>query len=243
MHIPPPDARAIRASLPAALVPLLDGLPLHRVARALWLVDGRLPGLATVVEAVHRRHNVSAILRSCDAFGVHEAHLVTNAFKPNKGAARGAERWLELTLHADTAGCVEGLRSRGFRLYVADLDGGAVAPEEVPVDRPVALLFGSELRGVSAVARDLADGVVTVPMRGVGESLNVSVAAAITLRAVSERRRAWCVERGEPLGVPDPGRERFLRAFLERERARRWADAGDVGVGGPDDDAEGEGWG
>ena len=71
-----------------------------RKARVRAALEHRLGSVVTVVEAVHRRHNTSAILRSCEAFGVHEVHMVTGPFRPAKGAARGAERWLDLRLHA-----------------------------------------------------------------------------------------------------------------------------------------------
>lgn len=150
----------------------------------------RLGSVVVVCEAVHRRHNVSAILRSAECFGVHEVHLVMGRFRPSRGAARGAERWLELHLQVDSRTCLQGLKDRGFRIYVADLDPAAHSPDSLPVDGPVALLFGSELVGVSDEARALADGAVQVPMHGLTESLNVSVAAACVLQRVTERRRA-----------------------------------------------------
>ena len=75
--------------------------------------------------------------------------MVIGTFKPSKGAARGSERWLELNRHERLIDCVTELKSRGFRLYVADLDASAMSPDQVPVDQPVAILFGSELEGVS----------------------------------------------------------------------------------------------
>ena len=191
----------------------------RRVRLCLDLLDRRLKGITVIGEAIHRRHNVSAILRSAEAFGIHEAHLVTNDFKPSVGAAKGAERWLELVFHDTTADCFAALRERGHRIWIGDLGEGAVPPSEVPVDRPIALLFGSELSGVSPEAREAADGIVQVPMRGVTQSLNVSVAAALTLHTVCERRRA----QPGAVGIEGEARTRFRRRFLERERSRRRA--------------------
>lgn len=161
----------------------------RRQERVRGVLSERLGSLVVVVEAVNRRHNVSAILRSAEAFGLHEVHLVTGAFKPSRGAARGAERWLELHRHSSVEACFDALRARGLTLWVADLAPGAHTPEQVPVDDPLAVLFGSELTGVSETARAMADGVVSVPMHGLTESLNVSVAAACTLHRLAERRR------------------------------------------------------
>jgi tRNA (guanosine-2'-O-)-methyltransferase len=213
------DRAALLQRLPADLRPLAQGVTDRRLERLLDVLDVRIGGLAVVAEAVNRRHNVSAILRSAEAFGLHEAHLICNDFRPVVGAAKGAQRWLDLTLHDTTADCVAALRARGHRLYVCDLADDAVTPDQVPVDRPVALLFGSELHGVSPAARELADGVVKLPMVGVTQSLNVSVAAAIILQ-IAARRRAEVVG----YGSLDPERRHvFLSRFLSSEALRKKA--------------------
>mgnify|MGYP001240918268 CR=1 FL=1 len=152
-------------------------------------------------------------MRSAEAFGVDDVHLITNSFRPAPGAARGTERWVQIRRHDTTSGCLESLKEQGFRIFVCDLDEDAYAPETVPVDAPVALVFGSELQGVSRDARELADGVVQVPMRGFAESLNVSVAAALTLRPVCARRRALV---GEGDLTVDAQRARLIE-WIERE--------------------------
>lgn len=191
-----------------------------RKARVREALEHRLGSVVTVVEAVHRRHNTSAILRSCEAFGVHEVHMVTGPFRPAKGAARGAERWLELQLQDSVEASLDALRSRGFRIVVADLQDRAYTPDSVPVDGPLAVVFGNELEGVSDAARSRADGAITVPMMGLTESLNVSVAAACILQRVTTRRR-------QHLGVAgDLSTERkasFDRMWQEREDAIRLA--------------------
>jgi tRNA (guanosine-2'-O-)-methyltransferase len=161
-----------------------------RIARVEAALAARLGSVVAVAESVRRRHNASAILRTCEAFGVHEVHLVTAGFKASPGAARGAERWVRRRRFDTTTASLTELKARGFRIYVADLLPGALTPETVPVDGPVALVFGSEVRGVSDEARGLADGAVMIPMYGLTGSLNVSVSAAILLRTITERRRA-----------------------------------------------------
>ena len=205
--------------LPEDLRDLAVGIRPQRLERCLDLLDSRLDSVVFVAEAVHRRHNVSAILRSAEAFGVHEAHLVTPAFHPSKGAAKGSERWMDIQLHDDTETCLAGLKKRGFRVFVADLDERAAAPGGLSVEEPVALLFGGELMGVSEKARSLADGAVCIPMRGVTQSLNVSVAAAVVLNTVCENRRKRF---GAP-GIQGEARHRFLEQFLHRERQRKSA--------------------
>jgi len=205
------------AQIPEDLHERASALLPRRIQRCLDLLDGRVSGLCVAAEAVYRRHNVSAILRSAEAFGLHEAHLICNDFEPSHGAAKGAERWLDLNFHDKTEDWVAQMRERGIRVYVADLADEAFTPETVPVDEPLAVLFGGELAGVSEEAKSLADGVICMPMRGVTQSLNVSVAAAVVLNRLAERRRQ------EPgcIGIHGEQRAAFVRNFIEREFARR----------------------
>jgi tRNA (guanosine-2'-O-)-methyltransferase len=167
-----------------------DTITPARRERVEAMLSRRLGSVVAVAESVRRRHNASAILRTCEAFGVHEVHLVTAGFRPSAGAARGAERWVHRRRFDTTTASLSELKARGFRIYVADLLPGAYTPESVPVDRPIAVVFGSEVRGVSDEARSLADGAIMIPMVGLTGSLNVSVSAAIILRTLTDRRRA-----------------------------------------------------
>jgi tRNA (guanosine-2'-O-)-methyltransferase len=182
----------------------------------------RIDSVRCAIEAVHHRHNISAVLRTCDALGLSNVHLVEGHFAPSKGTTRGAERWLELHRHANPRDAIAAIRDAGFAIWVADLAAPPVAPEQVPVDRPVCLWFGAELIGVGPEARAAADGVVTIPMRGFAQSLNVSVAAAVTLRAVAERSRATL---GERALLSPSVRAETLSAWLAREEAIGEADA------------------
>jgi len=189
----------------------------QRQNRVREMLQRRLASVSVVVESVHRRHNVSAILRSAEAFGVHDIHMVTGGFRPSKGAARGSERWLQFHRHAEITTCVQTLKDDGFQLFVADFEEGAWTPDTVPVDSPIAVLMGAELTGVSDVAKELADGIVTIPMPGLTSSLNVSAAAAILLHRVTTRRRA-VVGGGD---LPKERQEHFFQNWLERESISR----------------------
>jgi tRNA (guanosine-2'-O-)-methyltransferase len=162
----------------------------RRRRRVQSVLQRRLGSVVVVLEAVNRRHNASAILRSCECFGLHEVHLIARNFKPSKGAARGSERWLEVVPHLDSTSCIEGLKARGFSVYAADIADDAHSPDSLPIEGKVAILMGAELTGVSDEARGLVDGFICVPMRGMTESLNVSVAAACIISRVAERKRA-----------------------------------------------------
>ncbi len=177
------------------------------------MLSRRLGSVVVVLEAVHRRHNASAILRSCECFGVHEVHMITKGFKPSKGAARGSERWLNIHRWDSVDDAVGALKQRGFQVYVADLMDDAYSPNTVPIDGNVAILMGAELTGVSDRARELCDGAVCVPMHGLTESLNVSVAAACILQRVTERVRA---QNGGG-NLPHAEQEAFFAEWTVRE--------------------------
>lgn len=177
----------------------------------------RLGSVVVILEAVHRRHNASAILRSCECFGIHEVHLVAGQFRPSKGAARGAERWLDVHHWEGTSAAIAALRARGFQIFIADLVADAHSPDTLPLDGPVAILMGAELTGVSDEARALADGAICVPMQGLTESLNVSVAAACILQRVTERKRAQ-LGGGD---LPEARQQAFFSAWHDREITAR----------------------
>lgn len=201
--------------LPASLHQAALDLEPRRLRKALDLLNHRIGDVAVVLEAVRRRHNSSAILRSIEAFGFHQAHLVTNAFRPAPGASRGAERWLDLNLHATSDDCLDVLEAQGYETWVADFNEGAVPPWEVPTDRKISLVFGSEVVGVSAAARARAKGTVFIPTVGVTQSLNVSAAASIILAQVSQSRRAAGISH-----LTEEQRIRFLTRFVNREHGR-----------------------
>lgn len=165
--------------------------PNARAERLRRVAEARLGWVRCAVEHVHHRHNTSALLRTCDAMGVHRVHLVGDErFRASVGPARGADRWLDLRPHRTAVEAVEALRRDGVRLVVADLADDALPPEAVPLDRPVCLWFGAEVLGVDPWVRSVADAVVTVPMHGFAQSLNVSVAAGMVLHTVATRARA-----------------------------------------------------
>jgi len=157
------------------------------------LVAGRrLAGLTVVLDRVHDAHNISAALRSCDGFGVQHVHLIGDEaeLSPNRLITRGCQKWLALHYHADANSCADTLRASGFELWAAMPDRDARPLSGLDFSRRVALVFGAERAGVSEDLRSLCAGAYFIPMAGFSESLNVSVAAAISLYvATSERRR------------------------------------------------------
>ncbi len=168
----------------------------ERRARIDDVVAGRTRTLTVVLEAFGDPQNVNAVLRTCEAVGVQEVHVVEGPMKPydrNKKISQNADKWLELRRWRSTGECLSHLESRGFRIYATHLGEGAVPLQALSFAEPVALVFGNESRGVSEEALRRAQARFAIPMRGFVQSLNVSVAAAVTLFRAVERREA---ERG-----------------------------------------------
>lgn len=183
------DRRSVRPGDPGFLVP-------ERKARIDQVVANRTRTLTVVMEALCDPQNVNAVLRTCEAFGIQDLHVIEGVMKPydrNKKVSQNADKWLDVHRWKATRACLEHLKAEGFAVYATHLDGGSRALSELSFAGKVALVLGNEHRGVSAEALELADARYAIPMRGFVQSLNVSVAAAISVAAAVDRR---LVERG-----------------------------------------------
>ena len=171
------------------LRPYVSTLRQSRLEQAL---ASRTQDVCVVLEDIHSEHNAAAVLRSADAFGLLEAHLipVTLGFRVSRKVSIGAHKWLDVRRYDDAENAYATLRARGFEVWASAIRGAAVPLSEVPIDRPTALVFGNEHAGLSEAAIDAADGRFHIPMTGFVESLNVSVAAAITMHDIARRRHA-----------------------------------------------------
>lgn len=147
--------------------------------------------LTVVMENIHDPHNVSAMLRTCDASGVMEVQLVYSDEEfPDIGkkSSASAKKWVERKKFKGVSECYTKLKKDGFTVYATRIGEESKTPYQLDLTRKVALVFGNEHRGVSDEAAKLADGLVQIPMFGMIESLNVSVACAVLLyEAVRQR--------------------------------------------------------
>ena len=181
----------------------------RRAERLRQVLSMRRPDLTVVLENVHDPHNVSAVLRSCDAVGVLRVELLYTVEKfprIGKKSSSSANKWLDLRRHTSVAGCYSLLREEGFRIYATRLGGASVPLYELDLSRPSALVFGNEHRGVSPEAAEAADGNFHIPMVGMIQSLNVSVAAAVALYEAHRQRLASGVEGKKGLGAEELAR-------------------------------------
>ncbi|HET9017321.1 MAG TPA: RNA methyltransferase [Thermomicrobiaceae bacterium] len=179
----------------------------------------RQPDLTVVIENVHDPHNISAVLRSCEAVGVPAVHLVyTVEARPelSRITSASALKWLEVVHHPDIPACYAALRAGGFTIYATHLGVASRDLYDLDLTAPVALVFGNEQRGVTDEALAGADGSVVIPMMGMVRSLNISVACAVSLyEALRQRRAAGAYDRAR---LPEAEIEERLIGWLQRER-------------------------
>ncbi len=173
----------------------------------------RRDDLVVVLENIHDAHNASAVLRSCDAFGVGAIALcyTDEEFpKISSGVAANVQKWLQLERYGSVKECVAALRARQLRIHATELGGEPTNYLEVDWTQPAAIVLGNEHRGCSAEMLAAADVRVAIPMLGFVESLNVSVAAAVLLAEASRQRRTkqppWA-----------PSKAAVLQEWIERE--------------------------
>jgi tRNA (guanosine-2'-O-)-methyltransferase len=154
------------------------------------VLEQRQPDLTVLLEQVHKPHNLSAILRSCDAVGVLEAHCVAlhGRVPTFNDTSASADKWVPLRVHATTLEAITELKSRGMQIVATHLSEQSLDYREVDYTRPSCVLLGAERWGLTPEAAELADQNVIVPMMGMVSSLNVSVAAAVILFEAQRQR-------------------------------------------------------
>ncbi|MDF1563233.1 MAG: RNA methyltransferase [Deltaproteobacteria bacterium] len=176
--------------------------------------------LLPLLQGIHDPHNQAAVIRSSEALGIQEIHVVDSVkapFRPSPRVTQSTHRWTEVHVHPEPEVAVERLRARGFSVLATALRDDALPLHEVDFKRPTAVLLGNESTGLSEELVDAADGAVMIPIYGLAQSYNVSVAAALTLAAaVEQRRRAW----GSP-GDLDEASKALLRLRYYRSAAGR----------------------
>lgn len=163
------------------------------------LVEKRTRYMTVVLEDLYQPQNTSAVMRTCDCFGVQDVHIIENRnpWEYNPDVERGSSKWLNLNRYNkhpnNTKDCIDALKAKGYAI-VATTPRASMNVSDLPINRPFALVFGTEKQGVSEHVLSSADHQVKIPMFGFTESFNISVAAAIFLHT--------CRHRMETAGIP-----------------------------------------
>lgn len=170
-------------------------LTLERKATIEKVLSYRTPYITVALEDIHTSQNAGAVLRNCDSFGIQHVHIIeqTTSFKVNLNVTRGCQKWLSVHRYANqqgnTANCIAALKAQGFMIFATTPHGDGLALQNLPLNTPVALLFGNELDGLSETALAQADDHLKIPMYGFSESFNISVSTALCLQSICDRLR------------------------------------------------------
>ncbi len=155
------------------------------------VLNNRTRYFTVALEDLYQMHNVSAVVRSADVFGLQDVHIVQKKYDPklSHAIAKGAEKWLDIRRYPNTKTAIENLRQKGYQIVATTPHTNDVNLQDFDISKPSAFFFGVEKDGLSQAVMDQADVFLKIPMYGFTESLNISVAAALIMRDVSERLR------------------------------------------------------
>ncbi len=191
------------------------------------VADRRQPDLTVILENVTDQHNIGAVIRSCDSVGIGEiyvlnteAHLQTKNIVIGKRTSMGARKWVDVRYYTEVDACFEEVRKKYGRILGTHLDSTAKDLYSLRLDEPIALLFGNEHSGLSEACRSQMDGNFIIPQMGMAESLNVSVACAVTLyEAFRQRNQSGFY--AEPFRLNSLEREELYREYIARHASKR----------------------
>jgi tRNA (guanosine-2'-O-)-methyltransferase len=167
-----------------------------RLQRFEQVLEKRLSHLHIVLENLFQAHNASAVLRSCDCFGVQNVHFIENhnRMRISDDVAMGSSQWLTVRRYKEqannTRATLQSLKAQGFKIIATSPHKDEHTLKSLPLDQKVALVFGTEQEGISQEVMEEADGFVSIPMMGFTESFNVSVCAALCMYELSTRIRS-----------------------------------------------------
>jgi tRNA (guanosine-2'-O-)-methyltransferase len=154
------------------------------------VIANRTNFFTVATQDVYQLHNTSAVIRSCDVFGIQNIHVVeeVNLKKIDREIAMGAQKWVDINRYTSSAGCINELRKSGYRIIATSPHKGTLL-QDFDISQPAAFFFGTETKGLSEEVMAEADEFLQIPMVGFTESLNISVSAAIILQDVTARLR------------------------------------------------------
>ena len=182
----------------------------ERLQRINNMLNHRQPDLTVCMEGVHKAHNLAAVVRTCDAIGVSAVHAVwkNEQMRASGGIAAGSQNWVDVHNYTSTVDAIAELKRQDMQVLVTNLSDTAVDFREIDYTKPTAIILGQEKFGASDVAKELADQDIVIPMVGMVQSLNVSVANAVVLYE-AQRQRAFRVRDATRRGCRPPHRTRF----------------------------------
>jgi tRNA (guanosine-2'-O-)-methyltransferase len=163
----------------------------NRKEKFLKVLENRTKHFTVVVEDVFQLHNTSAVLRSCEVFGIQELHVIEQRFgkRIDKEIAMGAQKWVDIYKFDTASNCITTLKNKGYQIIATSPHQKDSMLENFDISKPSAIFFGTEKQGLSEEVLQKADGYLKIPMVGFTESLNISVSAAIIIQSLTNRLR------------------------------------------------------
>lgn len=176
-------------------------ITLERMEKINRIAANRSGSCIPVLENIYDRGNISAVMRSAEAFGFHKFHVInpTTNFKESARVTQGADKWLNVKKWKDTTEALTHLKNQGVKIYTTALTERAVEIQDLDFSSPVAIVLGNEKDGVSQTALDLSDGNVLIPMVGFTQSFNISVAASLCFQEA--RKKSTLVDETEAKAI------------------------------------------
>ena len=193
--------------------------------------------VTVVLEDIYQAHNASAVVRSCECFGIQDVYFIENQYEYqiSPDVAMGAPKWLNISHYKEpgvdnTTACILDLKAKGYKIYATTPHTEDCLIHDLPLAEKTALLFGTELDGLSQTALSMCDGFVRIPMYGFTESYNISVSAALCMFSVREtlksRNRPWQFSEEEitdlkiewarkTIKTPELHEQRFAKSYLQ----------------------------
>lgn len=168
----------------------------NRKQRFLEVLKFRTKHFTIAVEDVYQMHNTSAVMRSCEVFGIQELNIIEQKYGKSidKQIAMGAQKWVDIIEHSSSKVCMDNLREKGYQIIATTPHNDSCTIENFDITKPSALFFGTEKQGLSDEVINQADGYLKIPMVGFTESLNISVSAAIIIQDITNRLRNSDIE-------------------------------------------------
>jgi tRNA (guanosine-2'-O-)-methyltransferase len=194
-----------------------------RTSKVRKVLSGRFSDLRVVLEEVRNTHNASAVVRTCDAAGVQFLDIISAEKKPfpvNEAISTRAEKWLHLEYYQTTDQCLRAIQKEGFKIMATSLSPDSIPYTELDYTQPVAFVFGNESQGTSPDACEYADHLIQIPMKGMAQSLNLSVSVGIILYEVIRQRskdRSY-----HQAGLDDTAFQAFMEKWLATKKKEDW---------------------
>ena len=209
----------------------------RRYRRICQMMAMRQPDLTLCLEEIHKPHNVSAIVRSADAIGIHQIHAIwpDQHVKLSVSSAAGSNSWVKVISHSSTEDAIAQIKAQGMQVLATNLSEHAVDFREIDYTRPTCIMMGQEKKGISQKALALADQHIIIPMAGMVQSLNVSVASALIMYEAQRQRQLagmynreysllseqeqqeWLFEGGYPVLAEVAKRKGLPRPFINQQ--------------------------